>query len=73
MIILTCDGYEYDFPHHDIHYSYAQNHKKINKDFQACLFNMKYRNKYKYSAGVRRHSGRFNVQGLQYKQKQLDV
>ena len=24
MIILTCDGYEYDFPHHDIHYSYAQ-------------------------------------------------
>ena len=27
----------------------------------------------KYSAGVRRHSGRFNVQGLQYKQKQLDV
>ena len=27
MIILTCNGYEYDFPHHDIHYSYAQNHK----------------------------------------------
>ena len=44
-----------------------------NRHFQVCLFNMKYRNKYKYSAGVRRHSGRFNVQGLQYKQKQLDV
>lgn len=27
MIILTCDGYEYDFPHHDIHYSYAQKHE----------------------------------------------
>ena len=54
-----------------IHYSYAQ--KSQNRDFQVCLFNMKYRNKYKYSAGVRRHSGRFNVQGLQYKQKQLDV
>ena len=72
MIILTCDGYEYEFPPW-VSTTVMHRITKKNKDFQACLFNMKYRNKYKYSAGVRRHSGRFNVQGLQYKQKQLDV